>query len=74
MDEMTADNLHPAMTRFRDGSSWRTGTDADVAWIRDETSVTSEITVAVPPIFDAHVTVDLVDHGVRTSSSAMSGL
>jgi hypothetical protein len=46
----------------RSGQPRRIGTDAHVAWIRDETSVTSEITAAVPPISDAYATVDLVDH------------
>ena len=45
----------------RDGSSWRIGTDAEVAWIADGTSVSRTITAAIPPVFDAYATVVLPD-------------
>lgn len=52
------------MTRsVRDGSEWRIGTDADVAWIADGTSVGRTITAAIPPIFQAYATVVLPPRG-----------
>jgi len=43
----------------RDGSTWRIGTDAEVAWITSGTSVGLTITAAIPPVFDAYATVVL---------------
>jgi hypothetical protein len=45
----------------RDGSTWRIGTDAKVAWIADGTSISRTITAAIPPVFDAYATVVLPD-------------
>jgi hypothetical protein len=45
--------------RAKDGSTWRIGTDAEVAWIADGTSVSRTITAAIPPVFDAYATVIL---------------
>ena len=43
----------------RDGRTWRIGTDAEVAWIADGTTVTRAITSAIPPVFEAYATVVL---------------
>ncbi len=43
------------------GSTWRIGTDAEVAWIASGTSVSRTITAAIPPVFDAYATVVLPD-------------
>ena len=43
----------------RDGSTWRIGTDAEVAWIADGTFTGRTITAAIPPLFDAYATVEL---------------
>ena len=43
--------------RARDGSTWRIGTDAEVAWIAEGTSIGRTITAAIPPVFEAYVTV-----------------
>jgi hypothetical protein len=45
--------------RPRDGSTWRVGTDAEIAWINDGTSIGLTITSAIPPIFEAYATVVL---------------
>jgi hypothetical protein len=45
----------------RDGSTWRIGTDAEVAWIVGGTSISRAITAAIPPVFDAYATVVLPD-------------
>ena len=45
----------------RDGSTWRIGTDAEVAWIASGTFTSRTITAAIPPVFDAYVTVVLPD-------------
>ena len=39
--------------RVRDGSTWRIGTDAEVAWIANGTSVGRTITAAIPPVFES---------------------
>jgi hypothetical protein len=49
------------VTRIRDGRAWRIGGSADVAWIRNGTSITTAITAAIPPLFDAYATVELPD-------------
>jgi hypothetical protein len=43
----------------RDDGTWRIGTDAEVAWINDGTSVDRTITSAIPPVFEAYATVVL---------------
>src|ERR1700760_1298941 len=47
----------------RDGQTWRIGTDAEVAWITEGTSVTRAITSAIPPVFEAYATVVLPPGG-----------
>lgn len=51
------------VTRVRDGSTWRIGTSAEVAWIVGGTSVGLTITAAIPPVFEAYATVVLPDAG-----------
>src|SRR5260221_2660939 len=51
------------VTRARDGRTWRIGTDADVAWIANGTSMGRTITVAIPPVFEAYATVVLPHAG-----------
>jgi len=51
------------VTRARDGSTWRIGTSAEVAWIADGASVGRTITAAVPAVFEAYATVVLPDGG-----------
>jgi hypothetical protein len=41
----------------RDGSTWRIGTDADVAWITSGTTHDTTITSAIPPVFAAYATI-----------------
>jgi hypothetical protein len=50
------------VTRSRDGSTWRIGTDAEVGWIAAGTSPTRTITGAIPAVFEAYATV-LVAYG-----------
>jgi hypothetical protein len=47
--------------QVKDGSTWRIGTDAEVAWIASGTSISRSITAAIPPVFDAYATVVLPD-------------
>ena len=47
------------LVKAKDGSSWRIGTDADVAWIAAGTSVSRTITAAIPPVFEAYATIVL---------------
>jgi hypothetical protein len=42
--------------RVKDGSTWRIGTDAEVAWIENGTSMGRTITAAIPPVFSAYAT------------------
>jgi hypothetical protein len=43
--------------RVRDGRTWGTGTDAEVAWIASGTSTGRTSTAAIPPVFEACATV-----------------
>ena len=51
------------VTRARDGSPWRIGTDAEVSWIAEGTSASRTIIAAIPPVFDAYATVMLPPRG-----------
>ncbi|HEX9517067.1 MAG TPA: hypothetical protein VF940_12945 [Streptosporangiaceae bacterium] len=51
------------VTRFTDGSTWRIGTDAEVAWIVEGTSMSRTITAAIPPVFEAYATLVLPPAG-----------
>ena len=53
------------VTRVRDGSTWRIGTDAEVAWIANGTSTGLTITAAIPPVFEDYATVELPHGGER---------
>jgi hypothetical protein len=43
--------------RARDGSTWSIGTDAEVAWIAEGTSIGRTVAAAIPPVFEAYATV-----------------
>lgn len=58
---MAAEDPCLPVRRARDGSTWRIGTDAEVAWIADGTSMGRTITAAIPPFFGAYATVRLPD-------------
>jgi hypothetical protein len=45
----------------RDGSTWRIGTQPEVAWIASGTSIGRAITAAIPPAFEAYATAVLPD-------------
>jgi hypothetical protein len=47
------------LSEERDGQAWRIGTDAEVAWISNGTSVDRTITSAIPPVFEAYATIVL---------------
>ena len=47
----------------KDGRTWRIGTDADVAWIKQGTGTGRTITAAIPPVFEAYATVVLPEGG-----------
>ena len=51
------------VTQARDGSTWRIGTDAEVAWITEGTSAGRTIIAAIPPVFEAYATVMLPPRG-----------
>jgi len=57
------------VTRSIDGRTWRIGTDADVAWINEGTSLGRTINAAIPPVFDAYATV-MVPYGDPVSHRA----
>ena len=40
----------------RDGQSWRIGTNAQISWIPNGTSIDQTITSAIPPVFAAYAT------------------
>jgi hypothetical protein len=47
----------------RDGRTWPLGTDVEVAWIANGTSIGRTITAAIPPVFEAYATVVLPEGG-----------
>jgi hypothetical protein len=49
----------PPVRLAKDGSTWRIGTDAEVAWIASGTATSRAITAAIPPVFEAYATVVL---------------
>ena len=51
------------IARARDGRTWPIGTDAEVAWIANGTSVGRTITAAIPPVFEAYATFVLPPRG-----------
>jgi hypothetical protein len=53
------------VTQARDGSTWRIGTDAEVAWIAEGTSASRTIIAAIPPVFAAYATVILPAYGAE---------
>jgi hypothetical protein len=44
-------------TQTKDGSTWRIGTHAEVAWIADRTTTGLTIASAIPPFYEAYATV-----------------
>ena len=48
---------------MRTAIPWRTGTDAEVAWINQGTSPNMTVTAAIPPVFDACATIVLPGNG-----------
>lgn len=49
--------------RDKDGRRWRIGAAADVAWIEDHTEGGVRITSAIPPVFEAYLTLGLPGSG-----------
>lgn len=56
-------------TRVRDGREWQIGTQADVTWIKDSTSIGLEITSAIPPVFEDYATILVPDPDKGRSAS-----
>ena len=48
-----------SVVRTMDGSAWHIGSQAEVDWINDGTSVGKAITAAIPAVFEAYATVEL---------------
>jgi hypothetical protein len=59
---MATDDSRRPVRLARDGSTWRIGTDAEVAWITSGTSIGRAITAAIPPVFEAYATAVLPDN------------
>jgi len=68
--------LVPMVRLAREGSTWRIGTEAQVAWIANSTSTGRTITAAIPPGFEAYATVILPygGHGQDTHDRAVLAL
>lgn len=60
-DDRGGEDDASAPVLVKDGRSWRSATDADVAWIRSATTVGLTVTSAVPPVFEAYATVVIPD-------------
>jgi hypothetical protein len=44
--------------RSKDGSKWRIGRHAEIAWIEEGTESGLAITSAIPPVFEAYATLE----------------
>lgn len=68
-----AERARPAeiLVRVKDGSEWRIGTDAEIAWIRDGTTPGTAISAAIPPVFDAYATLELPETGEHDRGSCL---
>jgi hypothetical protein len=55
----------------KDGRAWRIGSEADVAWIRQNTEVSFAITSAIPAVFEAYATLELPNSGEQRSASPL---
>jgi hypothetical protein len=44
-------------TQTKDGTTWRIGTQDEVAWIADGTTTGLTITSAIPPVYEAYATL-----------------
>lgn len=53
------------------GHGWVIGTPADVAWITQQTSPSTTITSAIPPVFDAYATVVVPDEPQRRDKAIL---
>jgi hypothetical protein len=51
------------VTGTKDGRVWRIGTQADVAWIANGTTMSRTIAAAIPPVFEAYATIALPYEG-----------
>lgn len=60
----------------RDDRAWRIGTEAEVEWIVGGTTRGLTVTSAIPPVFDAYVTVVIPDtaEGLESHDRAMLSL
>jgi hypothetical protein len=53
----------PDVWRTRDGRAWRIGSNAQVAWIDENTTLGRAITSAIPPVFEAYATLEHPETG-----------
>jgi hypothetical protein len=67
---MTDDHKTEAW-RSEDGREWRIGGDAEVAWIEENTPSGLRITSAIPPVFEAYVTLELPGTGNHAPGSLL---
>lgn len=49
--------------RTKDGRTWRIGSNAEIAWILENTTGGLTITSAIPPVFEAYATLELPGTG-----------
>jgi hypothetical protein len=57
--------------RSKDGREWRTGGDAEVAWIEENTPSGLRITSAIPPVFEAYSTLEQPGTGDHAPGSSL---
>jgi hypothetical protein len=63
------DDPETEVWRSKDGRAWRIGGDAEIAWIRENTTAGLTITSGIPPVFEAYATLELPPRGHHGATS-----
>lgn len=68
--EMNDDHKEAEVWHSKDGRAWRLGGAAEIAWIEKNTRSGLAITSAIPPVFEAYLTLELPGSGARQPASS----
>jgi hypothetical protein len=63
MITLMAEEARRGERRSKNGREWRIGTNAEIAWIRENTESGVRVTCAIPPVFEAYATLELAGSG-----------
>ncbi len=69
-----ADDRGTGVWRSKDGREWRIGSNAEIAWIQENTVPGLAITSAIPPVFEAYATLELPGSGDHDAALSQEDL